>query len=38
MFARISGKTEREECSVDDGIFDLFSVFFDDGESFVDFV
>lgn len=37
MFARITGKTEREECSVDDGAFDLFGLFLDDGESLVDF-
>ena len=37
MFARIPRKTKREESSVDDGVFDLFGLFLDDGESFVDF-
>lgn len=36
MFACIPGKTEREEGRVDDGVFDLFGVFLDDGEPFVD--
>jgi hypothetical protein len=37
MFARIPSKTKREECSVDDGGFDFFGLFLDDGESLVDF-
>lgn len=36
MLAGIPGKTEREKCSVDDGIFDLSSLFLDDGEPLVD--
>lgn len=37
MFARIPGKTEREERSVDDGAFNLLGLFLDDREPFVDF-
>jgi hypothetical protein len=37
MFARITSKTEREESSINNSVFDLFGLFLDDGESFVDF-
>lgn len=37
MFARIPGNTEREECSVDNSGFDLFGLFLDNGEPFIDF-
>jgi hypothetical protein len=37
VFARITGKTEREESSINNSVFDLSGLFLDDGESFVDF-
>lgn len=37
MLARITGKTERKESSINNSVFDLFGFLLDDGESFVDF-